>query len=139
MSKSNGCAQFLIKFCCLVCLLVSSSRGSGPAFDVSAAWQRSAAAAAERELERTHCHANEAASSRHSSSGAQGQDQGRAEQRYRVASHAAAKASFSGRSPCRLHQSEFARISSDVGTCTFSSSSRSEESETCQVRLEKNP
>ena len=36
---------------------------------------RSAAAAAERDLKRTRCHANEAAGSGRSTSGAQGQDQ----------------------------------------------------------------
>ena len=136
MSKLNGCAQFSDQILLFGFLFLA---GLDPHLTSARRGQRSAAAAADREFKRTHCHANEAAGSRHSSSGAQGQDQGRTEQRYRVAFHATAKASSSGRSHCGLHLSEFARISSDVGTCTFSSSSRGEESETCQVRQEKNP
>ena len=70
---------------------------------------RSAAAAAERDLKRTRCHANDAAGSGHSTSGAQGQDQKRAVQEYRVEFHASASTNFSGRFQGGLRQSEFAR------------------------------
>ena len=133
-----GVRSFLIKCCCLVCLFLA---GLDPHLMSARRGRRSAAAAAERDLKRTRCHANEAAGSGHSISGAQGQDQGRAEQKYRVDFHATANASSSGRSHGGLHQSEFARSFGDVITCKFVTSSRcrSEESETGQERQKKNP
>ena len=98
--EGPGNVEVEIKFCCLVCLFgFLFLAGLDPHLMSARRGQRSAAAAAERELKRTHFHPNEAACSRHSSSGAQGQDQGRAEQRYRVDFHATAKASSSGRPP----------------------------------------
>ena len=78
-----GVRSFLIKFCCLVCLFgFLFLAGLDPHLMSARRGRRSAAAAAERDLKRTRCHANEAAGSGHSTSGAQGQDQERAEQRY---------------------------------------------------------
>ena len=134
MSKLNGCAQFSDQNF-LVCLFgFLFLAGLDPHLMSARRGQRSAAAAVEREFKCIRCHANEAAGSRHSSSGVQGQDQGRAEQRYLVDFHATAKVSSSGRSHCGLHQSELTRISSNLGTCKFSSSSRREESETAAVQ-----
>ena len=133
---------FLIKICCLVCLFgFLFLAGLDPYLMSARRGRRSAAAAAERDLKRTRCLANEEAGSGHSTSGAQGQDQEQAEQRYRVELHASANASSSGRSHDGLHQSEFARSVRDVGTCKFFTSSRcrSEESETGQERQGKNP
>ena len=70
-----GVRSFLIKFCCLVCLFgFLFLAGLDPHLMSARRGQRAAAAAAERELKRAHCHANEAAGSGHSSSGSQGQD-----------------------------------------------------------------
>ena len=144
MSKLDGCAQFSdqIKFCCLVCLFgFLFLAGLDPHLMTARRGRRSAAAAAERYLKRTRCHANEAASSGHSTSGAQGQDQERAEQRYRVEFHASASTNSSGRFHGGLGQSDFARSVRHVGTCKFFTSSRcrSEESKTDQEGQEKNP
>ena len=102
---------------------------------------RSAAAAAERDLKRAHCHANEAAGSGRSTSGAQGQDQKGAGQVCRVEFHASARTNSSDHLRGGLRQSEFARSVRDGDSCKFLTSSRcrNEESKADQEWQEKNP
>ena len=103
--------------------------------------RRSAAAAAERVLKRTRCHANEAAGSGRSTSGAQGQDQKAAGQECRVEFHASASTNSSDHLQGGFRQSEFARSVRDGDSCKFLTSSRctNEEGKADQDQQEKNP
>ena len=144
MSKLDGCAQLSdhSSFCCLVCLFgFLLLAGLDPHMMSARRVRRSAAAAAERDLIRTRCHANEAAGSGHSTSGAQGQVQKRTVQEYRVKFHASASTNSSGRFQGGLRQSEFARSVRDDDSCKFFTSSRcrTEESKADQERQEENP
>ena len=134
--------SFLIKFRCLVCLFgFLFHAGLDPHLMTARRGWRSAAAAAERNLKRTRCHANDAAGSGHSTSGAQGQGQKRAVQDCRVEFQASASANSSGRFQGGLRQSEFARSVIGDDSCKFFTSSRcrNEESKADQERQEKNP
>ena len=103
--------------------------------------RRSAAAAAERDLKRSRCHANEAAGSGRSTSGAQGQDQKGAVQEYRGERQASARTNSSDHLRSGLRESESARRvkNGDSRELPTSSGCRSEESKADQEWQEENP
>ena len=143
MSKLDGCAQLSDHSSFIVCsvCLVSSFAGLDPHLMSARRGPRSGAAAAERDLIRTRCHANKAAGSGHSTSGAQGQVQKRTVQECRVEFHGSARTNSSGRFQCALRQSEFARSVRDDDSCEFFTfpRCRNEESKADQKRQEENP
>ena len=103
--------------------------------------RRSAAAAAERDLKRSRNHANEAAGSGRSTSGAQGQDQKGAVQEYRGERLASASTNSSDHLQSGLRESESARKvkNGDSRELLTPSGCRSEESKADQEWQEENP